>query len=148
MSSNAEPRVRIAAVATGGRLTLALSGNSYISWINAVPDWCGVGAMEVRGSLVWVLGYVWSPHPTPCIESSYMKDRSATFSRGSMCSEGPGFRVPGNYVKPIACGGRHSAVITEFLPSHHGWTLALMEMQSDLVADAKFLLLFSLMIIG
>ncbi|KAJ0101529.1 hypothetical protein Patl1_06453 [Pistacia atlantica] len=55
-----------------------------------------------------------SPHPIPCIESSsYMKDRSAAFSRGSMCSEGPGFRVPGNYVKAIACGGRHSAVITD-----------------------------------
>ncbi|KAJ0111664.1 hypothetical protein Patl1_00720 [Pistacia atlantica] len=54
-----------------------------------------------------------SPHPIPCIESSsYMKDRSATFSWGSMCSEGPGFRVPVNYVKAIACGGRHCAVIT------------------------------------
>ncbi|KAJ0078866.1 hypothetical protein Patl1_23806 [Pistacia atlantica] len=42
-----------------------------------------------------------------------MKDRSAAFSWGSMCSEGPGFRVPGHYVKAIACGGRHRAVITD-----------------------------------
>ncbi|KAJ0014828.1 hypothetical protein Pint_21648 [Pistacia integerrima] len=43
-----------------------------------------------------------------------MKDRFAAFSWGSMCSEGPGFRVPGNYVKATACGGRHRhrAVIT------------------------------------
>ncbi|KAJ0041475.1 hypothetical protein Pint_27166 [Pistacia integerrima] len=53
------------------------------------------------------------PYLVPCIESSsYMKDRSAAFSWGSMCSEGPGFRVPGNYVKAIACGGLHRAVIT------------------------------------
>ncbi|KAJ0024575.1 hypothetical protein Pint_06953 [Pistacia integerrima] len=54
-----------------------------------------------------------SPYPISCIESSsYMKDRSAAFSRGSMSSKGPGFRVPGNYVKAIACGRRHSIVIT------------------------------------
>lgn len=53
-----------------------------------------------------------SPHPIPCIESSYGKERSAALSRGSKSSEGPGYRVPGNYVKAIACGGRHSAVIT------------------------------------
>lgn len=53
-----------------------------------------------------------SPHPIPCIDSSpYGKDRSKTLSRGSL-SEGQGYRVPGNYVKAIACGGRHSAVIT------------------------------------
>ncbi|KAJ0093081.1 hypothetical protein Patl1_26349 [Pistacia atlantica] len=51
-----------------------------------------------------------SPHPISCIKSSsYMKDRFVTFSWGSMCSEGLGFRVPRNYVKAIACGGRHSA---------------------------------------
>lgn len=53
-----------------------------------------------------------SPHPIPCIESSYGKDRSTELSRGSVGSDGAGFRVPGNYVKGIACGGRHSAVIT------------------------------------
>ena len=54
-----------------------------------------------------------SPHPVPCIEPpSYGKDRAAALSRGSMISEGQAFRVPGSYVKGIACGGRHSAVIT------------------------------------
>lgn len=53
-----------------------------------------------------------SPHPIPCIESSaYGKDRSAAMSRGGM-TEGQGYRAPGSYVKGIACGGRHSAVIT------------------------------------
>lgn len=50
-----------------------------------------------------------SPHPVPCIDSSSLgKDRSLVLSRG----EGQGCRVPGSYVKGIACGGRHSAVIT------------------------------------
>ena len=54
-----------------------------------------------------------SPHPVPCIEpSAFGKDRTMATSRGSMASEGHNFRVPGNYVKGIACGGRHSAVIT------------------------------------
>lgn len=53
-----------------------------------------------------------SPHLVPCIDSSYYgKDRSATLARGSLGSEGH-FRVPGSYIKKIACGGRHSAVIT------------------------------------
>lgn len=53
-----------------------------------------------------------SPHPVPCIDSSsYGKDRSSAISHGSI-SEGQSYRVPGNYVKAIACGGRHSAVIT------------------------------------
>lgn len=53
-----------------------------------------------------------SPHPIPCIESSsFGRDRPAAISRGSM-TEGQGFRAPGSYVKGIACGGRHSAVIT------------------------------------
>lgn len=53
-----------------------------------------------------------SPHPVPCIESSYGRDRLAAVSQGGMTSEVQGFRVPGNYVKGVACGGRHSAVIT------------------------------------
>ena len=44
-----------------------------------------------------------SPHPVPCINPS---------SYGIMNSEEHSFRAPGNYVKGIACGGRHSAVIT------------------------------------
>lgn len=77
--------------------------------------------------LVWAWGYggegqlglgsrirmVSTPHLVPCIDSSYyVKDRSATLARGNMDSEGQTFRVPGSYIKRIACGGRHSAVIT------------------------------------
>lgn len=53
-----------------------------------------------------------SPHPVPYIDSSYNKGRSLGLSGGNMGSESQGFRVPGNYVKAIACGGRHSAVVT------------------------------------
>ncbi|KAJ4832078.1 hypothetical protein Tsubulata_009846 [Turnera subulata] len=54
-----------------------------------------------------------SPHPVPCIDPSYGKDRTTALSRGVMTSEGQSFRVPESYVKGIACGGRHSAVITD-----------------------------------
>lgn len=54
-----------------------------------------------------------SPHPIPCIESSsFGKDRSAALARGSASFEGQGSRIPGSYVKGIACGGRHSAAVT------------------------------------
>jgi len=54
-----------------------------------------------------------SPHLVPCINtSSYGKDMSLSLARGSMSSDGQNFRVPGSYIKAIACGGRHSAVIT------------------------------------
>ncbi|PNX73084.1 putative E3 ubiquitin-protein ligase HERC1-like protein, partial [Trifolium pratense] len=55
-----------------------------------------------------------SPHLIPCIDSSsYGKDISASLSQGSMSSEGQNFRIPGSCIKAIACGGRHSAVITD-----------------------------------
>ncbi|KAG2730363.1 hypothetical protein I3760_01G288800 [Carya illinoinensis] len=102
------PGVRIAAVAAGGRHTLALS----VSDIGQVWGW-GYGG-EGQLGLGSRIRMVSSPHPVPCIESSpYGKDRSISLSRGSMSSEGQGFRVPGSYVKGIACGGRHSAVITD-----------------------------------
>lgn len=54
-----------------------------------------------------------SPHLVPCINtSSYGKDMSLSLARGSMSSDGQNFRVLGSYIKVIACGGRHSAVIT------------------------------------
>lgn len=48
-----------------------------------------------------------SPHPIPCIEPS-------SYGKGivNMSSEVQCGRVLGSYVKQIACGGRHSAVIT------------------------------------
>ncbi|XP_027921396.1 ultraviolet-B receptor UVR8-like isoform X6 [Vigna unguiculata] len=41
------------------------------------------------------------------------EDMSLSLARGSMSSDGQNFRVPGSYIKAIACGGRHSAVITD-----------------------------------
>ncbi|KAK2637365.1 hypothetical protein Ddye_032157 [Dipteronia dyeriana] len=97
------PGVRIATVAAGGRHTLALSDVGQVwGWGYGGEGQLGLGS-RIR--------MVSTPHPIPCIES-YGKDRSAAL-RGSMSTEGPGYRVPGSYVKGIACGGRHSAVITD-----------------------------------
>lgn len=74
-----------------------------------------------------------SPHLVPCIgSSSYGHDRSAVVA-GVSTSEEQGYGVPGTYVRGIACGGRHSAVVTGksqsflclFLPfsNHKTWTL-------------------------
>ncbi|KAF7816395.1 ultraviolet-B receptor UVR8 isoform X1 [Senna tora] len=100
------PGVRIASVAAGGRHTLALSD------IGQVWGW-GYGG-EGQLGLGSRIRMVSSPHLIPCIDSSpYGKDRSTALARGGMSSEGQNFRVPGSYVKEIACGGRHSAVITD-----------------------------------
>ncbi|KAE9592053.1 putative regulator of chromosome condensation 1/beta-lactamase-inhibitor protein II [Lupinus albus] len=53
-----------------------------------------------------------SPHLIPCIESAAGKDRSSTFHQGSSVGAQVS-KVPGSYVKEIACGGRHSAVVTD-----------------------------------
>jgi alpha-tubulin suppressor-like RCC1 family protein len=53
-----------------------------------------------------------SPHPIQCIESaSYGKDRPAAM-KGNKNAEGHMTKVIGNRVKSIACGGRHSVVVT------------------------------------
>ncbi|KAJ7960162.1 Ultraviolet-B receptor UVR8 [Quillaja saponaria] len=99
------PGVRIASVAAGGRHTLALSDIGQVwGWGYGGEGQLGLGS-RVR--------MVSSPHPIPCIDSSYGKDSSTTLARGSMCYEGQGFGVPGSYVKKVSCGGRHSAVITD-----------------------------------
>ena len=46
-----------------------------------------------------------TPHVIPCIEQSAL-------GKGSMSSSTQISKVPGSYMKGIACGGRHSAVIT------------------------------------
>ncbi|PSR93138.1 Ultraviolet-B receptor like [Actinidia chinensis var. chinensis] len=100
------PGVRIATVAAGGRHTLALSdiGNVW-GW-----GYGGEGQLGL-GSRIRMMS---SPHPIPCIDSSsFAKDRPMALSRGGLSSEGQDFRVPGSYVKGIACGGRHSAIITD-----------------------------------
>ncbi|XP_052184195.1 ultraviolet-B receptor UVR8 isoform X2 [Diospyros lotus] len=98
--------IRIATVAAGGRHTLALSDVGQVwGWGYGGEGQLGLGS-RVR--------MVSSPHPVPCIDSSSIgKDRSSPLLRGSLRSEGQGFRVPGSYVKGISCGGRHSAVITD-----------------------------------
>ncbi|XP_043701848.1 ultraviolet-B receptor UVR8-like isoform X1 [Telopea speciosissima] len=102
------PGVRITTVAAGGRHTLALS----VSDIGQVWGW-GYGG-EGQLGLGSRIRMVSSPHPVPCIEpSGYGKDRSSTAPPGSINSEGQVYKVPGTYVKGIACGGRHSAVITD-----------------------------------
>ncbi|KAL3650190.1 hypothetical protein CASFOL_006593 [Castilleja foliolosa] len=99
------PGIRITAVAAGGRHTLSLSD------IGQVWGW-GYGG-EGQLGLGSRIRMVSSPHPIPCIDSSFNKDRLTGLSRGTMGSDGQSFRVPGSYVKAIACGGRHSAVITD-----------------------------------
>ncbi|KAJ0551386.1 putative regulator of chromosome condensation 1/beta-lactamase-inhibitor protein II [Helianthus annuus] len=96
------PGVRIATVAAGGRHTLALSDVGQVwGWGYGGEGQLGLGS-RIR--------MVSSPHPIPCIAtSSAGKDRSASHPRGTM----EGYRVPGSYIKGIACGGRHSAVITD-----------------------------------
>ncbi|KAG4964764.1 hypothetical protein JHK85_039739 [Glycine max] len=100
------PGIRIASVAAGGRHTLALSDTGLVwAWGYGGEGQLGLGS-RIR--------MVSTPHLVPCIDSSYYsKDRSATLARGNMGSEGQTFRVPGSYIKRIACGGRHSAVITD-----------------------------------
>ncbi|GKU91996.1 hypothetical protein SLEP1_g5785 [Rubroshorea leprosula] len=100
------PGVRVVSVAAGGRHTLALSDIGQVwGWGYGGEGQLGLGSRIRRVS---------SPHPVPCINNlSSQKDRSAALSHGSMSSEGHGFRIPGSYVRGIACGGRHSAVITD-----------------------------------
>ncbi|XAR71988.1 hypothetical protein NMG60_11018467 [Bertholletia excelsa] len=98
------PGVRIATVAAGGRHTLALSDRGQVwGW-----GYGGEGQLGLGSRIRKVL----SPHPVPCIDPSYGKHGSAALSQGNMDS-GQGFRVPGSCIRGIACGGRHSAVITD-----------------------------------
>ncbi|XP_024013533.1 ultraviolet-B receptor UVR8 isoform X1 [Eutrema salsugineum] len=100
------PGVRIVSVAAGGRHTLALSDIGQVwGWGYGGEGQLGLGS-RVR--------LVSSPHPIPCIEpSSYGKESSVAVSGVNMSSEVQCGRVLGSYVKRIACGGRHSAVITD-----------------------------------
>ncbi|KAI3912502.1 hypothetical protein MKW98_020964 [Papaver atlanticum] len=98
------PGVRIITVAAGGRHSLALSDVGQVwGWGYGGEGQLGLGS-RIR--------MVSSPHPIPCIEP-YGKGVSSIVPRGSMISETPNYRVPGTYITSIACGGRHSAVITD-----------------------------------
>lgn len=78
-----------------------------VTWLCEVSDTGQVWGWGYGGEGQLGLGsrirMVSSPHPIPCIVSSSVgKDRR----------EGQGYRAPGSYIKGIACGGRHSAVVT------------------------------------
>nr|XP_011466532.1 PREDICTED: protein RCC2 homolog isoform X2 [Fragaria vesca subsp. vesca] len=90
--------VRITTVAAGGRHTLALSDVGQVwGWGYGGEGQLGLGSR---------MKMVSSPHLIPCIDQSASgKDRFSAVSQSS--------KFPGSYVKEIACGGRHSAVITD-----------------------------------
>ncbi|KAF5204769.1 Ultraviolet-b receptor uvr8 [Thalictrum thalictroides] len=120
------PGIRIAAVAAGGRHTLALSDLedeitsqdsdallfTGVSDVGQVWGWGYGGEGQLGlGSRIRVVS---TPHLVPCLESpSYGKDRISAASRGNVISEGQNCKAHGSYVKGIACGGRHSAVVTD-----------------------------------
>ncbi|CAH8311086.1 unnamed protein product [Eruca vesicaria subsp. sativa] len=93
--------VRITSVATGGRHTLALSD------IGQVWGW-GYGG-EGQLGLGSRIKMVSAPHLIPFLESPGSgKERSFVLHQGTATTS----RVPGQYIKAISCGGRHSAAIT------------------------------------
>ncbi|XP_023544144.1 ultraviolet-B receptor UVR8-like [Cucurbita pepo subsp. pepo] len=100
---NFGPGVKIAAVAAGGRHTLALSDMGQVwGWGHGGEGQLGLGTRVKMVS---------SPHIIPCIElPTSAKDRSSVIYQGSKAAAG---KVIGNYVKGIACGGRHSIVVTD-----------------------------------
>uniref|UniRef100_M4DED9 RCC1-like domain-containing protein n=1 Tax=Brassica campestris TaxID=3711 RepID=M4DED9_BRACM len=94
--------VRITSVATGGRHTLALSD------IGQVWGW-GYGG-EGQLGLGSRIKMVSAPHLIPFLESPGSgKERSFVLHQGTATTS----RVPGQYIKAISCGGRHSAAITD-----------------------------------
>lgn len=91
---------------------------------------CHVSAEVSDIGQVWGWGYggegqlglgsrikmVSSPHPIPCIESlGSGKERSFILHQGTATTSTQVSRVPGQYIKAISCGGRHSAAITGLL---------------------------------
>ncbi|XP_014513482.1 ultraviolet-B receptor UVR8 isoform X2 [Vigna radiata var. radiata] len=95
--------VKITSVAVGGRHTLALSDVGQVwGW-----GYGGEGQLGL-GSRVKMVS---SPHLVPCIESASGKDKSSTFHQASGAGA-QGSNILGSFVMEIACGGRHSVVIT------------------------------------
>lgn len=127
--------VKIVEVAAGGRHTLVLSGNLYWAFtavfsshstrLGKHADQRNIFSKASDFGQVWGWGYggegqlglgsrirtVSSPHPIPCVQSAfYSKDRTGIVM-GSRTLEGTNDRAA-TCVKAIACGGRHSAVVT------------------------------------
>ncbi|KAL3531784.1 hypothetical protein ACH5RR_005305 [Cinchona calisaya] len=101
-----DPGVKIASVAAGGRHTLALSDVGQVwGWGYGGEGQLGLGSR---------IKLVASPHLIPCVEpSSKGTERSSPIPQGGINSANQVQKVIGNYIKGIACGGRHSVVITD-----------------------------------
>ncbi|KAE8692443.1 Regulator of chromosome condensation family protein isoform 2 [Hibiscus syriacus] len=103
---NLGPGVRITSVAAGGRHTLALSDMGQLwGWGYGGEGQLGLGSR---------IKMVSSPHLIPCIEQNTSgKDAPPAVRQGGLNSQVQHSKATGSYVKEIACGGRHSAVITD-----------------------------------
>ncbi|XP_031397795.1 ultraviolet-B receptor UVR8-like [Punica granatum] len=114
---NLGPGVRISTVAAGGRHTLALSDMGQVwGWGYGGEGQLGLGSR---------IKMVSSPHLIPCIQPpSLRKDGTLIGNNGSISSAMQMSKAPGSCVKQIACGGRHSAVLTDSGALHtFGWGL-------------------------
>ncbi|KAL5550292.1 hypothetical protein UlMin_000468, partial [Ulmus minor] len=98
--------VRITTVAAGGRHTLALSDMGQVwGW-----GYGGEGQLGL-GSRVKMVS---TPNVIPCIEQPATgKDIASAVSQNNKIPSLQVSNVPGSYVKDIACGGRHSAIVTD-----------------------------------
>ncbi|GLT89535.1 hypothetical protein SLE2022_075130 [Rubroshorea leprosula] len=100
------PAVRITSVAAGGRHTLALSDMGQVwGWGYGGEGQLGLGSR---------IKMVSSPHLIQCIEPPASgKERPPVVHRGSLNAPVQVSKAAGSYIKGIACGGRHSAVVTD-----------------------------------
>ncbi|KAH6798171.1 Regulator of chromosome condensation family protein [Perilla frutescens var. hirtella] len=103
---NLDPGVRITSVAAGGRHTLALSDVGQVwGWGYGGEGQLGLGSR---------IKMVASPHLIPCIDPSLNGgDSSGVNNQNSGGVAAEQQKSVGNYITGIACGGRHSAVITD-----------------------------------
>ncbi|XP_024362461.1 uncharacterized protein [Physcomitrium patens] len=90
---NLDAGIRIASVAAGGRHTLALSDVGHVwAWGYGGDGQLGLGSR---------MRIVSSPQQIPCLN---LTEKAVARS---------GVPIPGKCIKAIACGGRHSAVVTD-----------------------------------
>ncbi|KAL3826028.1 hypothetical protein ACJIZ3_022057 [Penstemon smallii] len=101
-----DPGVKITSVAAGGRHTLALSDVGQVwGW-----GYGGEGQLGL-GSRVKVVA---SPHLIPCIDpSSNGKDSTSVVIQETVGVGAQSLKSVGHYIKGIACGARHSVVVTD-----------------------------------
>ncbi|KAK4342867.1 hypothetical protein RND71_038683 [Anisodus tanguticus] len=101
-----DPGVKITSVAAGGRHTLALSD------VEQVCGWGYGGEGQLGlGSRIKIVS---SPHLIPCLDtSSHGPDWSLGSPQESITTGSQTRKALGSYIKRFACGGRHSAVITD-----------------------------------